>query len=274
MRTAVVVLGLAGCGGGGAVVEAAFAPGTVVDAVSVAESGRAEAADSAGFRLAGLTPGPARLRLVRGGDTVGLLQVAALPAGSRLRLEHLRVDPATGLAFPRAAELEGAATLTLNGVRFGSAERAPRRPDLAGTVLGWTPGTGALLLRPADGTLPDLRVLVVPATAVVDAAGDAAGASALAAGDSVHLVGRREGAYVVAERLVVPAAAPRAAVPPPGRAEPAAAELRPAAPAARRAAPPAAPAARPVARPPPERERERGPERGKGRGKGKKGKDG
>jgi hypothetical protein len=199
----VLLLGLAGCGGGGAEVEGAFAPGTVADRVSVAGSGAVAEADSAGFRVDGLAPGPVRLRLLLEDDTVGVLHLSALRAGSRLRLEGLRVDAATGLAFPRAVRLEGAETVTVNGIRLASEARIPRRADLAGTVLGWAPGAGALLLRPDDPDLPDLRVLVVPATEVVEDGGAPADASALAPGDSLRLEGRRDGAYVVATRLVL-----------------------------------------------------------------------
>jgi hypothetical protein len=198
-----LLLGLGGCGGGGAEVEAAFAPGTFADRVTVAESGAAEAADSAGFRLEGLAPGPARLHLLHSGDTVGRIQLAALRAGARLRLDGLRVDAASGLAFPRTVRLEGAETVSVNGIRLAAEERIPRRADLAGAVLGWAPEAGALLFRPDDPGLPDLRVLVVPATEVVEDGGAPADASDLAAGDSLHLEGRREGPYVVATRLVL-----------------------------------------------------------------------
>lgn len=261
MRTwaAVLLAGLGGCGGGGAAVEAAFAPGFRADAVSVAESGRTETADSAGFRLAGLTPGPARIRLLAGGDTVGVLQLAALPAGARLVLHGLRTDPATGLAFPRTIELDGADVVTVNGVRMAPEGRVPRRVEVAAAVLGASAGAGALLLRPDDARLPDLRVAVVAETEVVGTDGGGADLRSLAPGDSVRLTGRREGAYVVAERLVLPtriAARPDAA----GEAAPAPAAAAPAA-----AASPSRPAAEPRRGPPEERGRGRGKGKGKGR---------
>lgn len=263
-----LLLGLCGCGGGGAAVEASFAPGTEVDAVSVAESGRTESADSAGFALDGLSPGPARIRLVRGGDTVGILQLA-VPAGARLRLVGLAVDPASGLAFPRSVELDGAETLSLNGLRFAPDGRVPRRPELRGEVLAWSHEAGALLLRPEDDGLPDLRVVVLPETDVVGTDGGGADLRSIAAGDSVRLEGRREGGYVVAERLVLPTRIADRTPPPatpldddPGNDD--GGEVG----ASR---PPAAPAAAPP-RPAADRERERGrsEERGRGKGKGPK----
>lgn len=268
-----LLLGLGGCGGGGAAVEASFAPGTEVDAVSVAESGRTESADTAGFALEGLSPGPARIRLVRGGETVGILQIA-VPAGARLRLLGLAVDPASGLAFPRSVDLDGAETLSLNGLRFAPEGRVPRRPELGGEVLAWSHEAGALLLRPEDERLPDLRVVVLPDTDVVGTDGGGADVRSIAAGDPVRLEGRREGGYVVAERLVLPT---RIADPTPPPARPLdddrgnddggndeEGEVG----ASRPAAAPAAAPARPAA----ERERERGrsEERGRGKGKGPK----
>lgn len=279
VRTGVLLLGLGGCGGGGAAVEAGFAPGGSMDGVSVAESGRSEAADSAGFVLSDLTPGPARIRLLRGGDTVGILQFAALPAGTRLRMHGLAVDPASGLAFPRSVDLDGAETVTLNGIRIAPEGRIPARPELDAAVLGWSPETGALLLRPADRRLPDLRVLVQPETDVVGTDGGGADRRSIAVGDSVRLEGRREGGVVIAERLVVrtriaeraePAAIPAATG---ERADGGAGDDE----APRVAAPPAAaprPASSPAAAAPSPAADNRGEERGRGRGRGKaKGRD-
>jgi hypothetical protein len=273
IRWMAFLLAASGCGGGGAALEAAFAPGTGVDGVSVAESGAVAAADSAGFHLSGLTPGPARVRLLAGGDTVGVLEFAALPSGARVRLDGLRIDPATGLAFPHAVELRGAETLVVNGVRLAPEGRVPRRPEVQGAVLAWSPGTGALLLRPDDAALPDLRVLVVPGTAIVGSDGGDADASGLAPGAAVQLEGTREGAYVLANRLVlrtrltedspaVPEAEPPAPSGDPGSTAPAA------------AAPAAPPAAAPRPAAPPAAERDRGKGRGNAKGKGKgKGRD-
>lgn len=259
-----LLVGLGGCGGGGAAVEASFAVGTEVDAVSVAESGRSESADSAGFALADLSPGPARIRLVRGGDTVGLLQLA-VAAGARMRLRGLAIDPASGLAFPRSVELDGAETLSLNGLRFAPEGRIPRRPELPGTVLAWSPEAGALLLRPDDDRLPDLRVVVLPETEVVGTDGGGADAGSIAAGDSLRVEGRREGGYVIAERLVLPTRTGERTPPPASPLDDADGEGDDA------GAP--RPSAAPAAAPPPpaaERERDRGRDGERGRGKGPK----
>lgn len=207
MHGVVLAAALAGCGGGGgATVEGTFAPGAAVpDGVWIVESQRSEPADSAGFRVRDLSSGPVQMRLVRGGDTVGVLNLGSLPEGARAVLGGLRVDPSTGLAFPRSVELEGAEVLTVNGLRMVSADRVPARVDAAGAVMGWFAKSGALLVRPADAALPDLRVVVGPETVVERADGGAGDARMLSPGDSVRVQGPVRNGHVMATRLVVPA---------------------------------------------------------------------
>lgn len=202
----VPVFALAACGGGGegAAVEATFAPELRADGVWVVESERRERADSSGFELADLTPGPVSLRLLRGDDTAAVLNVSGLPAGARLRLQELRVDGDSRFAFPRAVELEGAETVTVNGMRMAPDGRIPREVDVRGAVLAWSSDIGALLVRPDDARLPDLRVVVGMATEVVGEDGGGADPVAMRPGDSIRVEGRRDEGYVVASRLTLP----------------------------------------------------------------------
>lgn len=201
----VPALALAACGGDeGAVVEGTFAPGLSATGVWVMESERAEPADSGGFTVQDLTPGPVSLRLLDGSDTAAVLNLAGLPPGARLRLEALRVDPESGYAFPRSVELDGGSVVTVNGVRMAPAGRVPREVDVRGAVLGWSSDVGALLLRPDDARLPDLRVVVGMATEVVGEDGGGADATTLQPGDSVRVEGRSDEGYVVASRITLP----------------------------------------------------------------------
>jgi hypothetical protein len=206
MRWMVPVLWLAACGGGdeGAAVEGTFAPGLAPTGVWVVESERSEPADSAGFRLADLTPGPASVRLMRGDDTAAVLNLSGLAPGTRVRLLDLRVDAASGYAFPRAVEVEGAPMVTVNGLRMAPAGRVPRQVDVRAAVLAWSSDAGALLVRPDEARLPDLRVVVGLATEVVGTDGGGADATTLEPGDSVRVEGRFEEGYVVATRLTLP----------------------------------------------------------------------
>ena len=202
----VPALALAACGGGddGAVVEGTFDPGLAATGVWVVESERSEPADSTGFRLADLTPGPASLRLMRGSDTAAALNLSGLGPGTRVRLQDLRVDGQSGLAFPRSVELDGAPVVTVNGLRMAPAGRVPREVDVRGAVLAWSSDMGALLLRPADARRPDLRVVVGRATQVVGTDGGGADATTLEPGDSLRVEGRFEEGYVLATRLTLP----------------------------------------------------------------------
>lgn len=206
MRIVVPVLALAACGGGeeGAAVEATFAPELRADGVWVVESERRERADSSGFALADLTPGPVSLRLLRGQDTAAVLNVSGLPPGARLRLRELRVDGDSRFAFPRAVELEGAETVTVNGMRLAPDGRIPREVDVRGAVLAWSSDVGALLVRPDDARIPDLRVVVGMSTEVVGEDGGGADPVAMRPGDSIRVEGRRDEGYVVASRLTLP----------------------------------------------------------------------
>ena len=202
----IAALALAACGGGGdgAVVEGTFGPGLSADGVWVVESERRENADSSGFRVADLTPGPVTLRLMRGTDTAAMLNVSGLPAGARLRLRELRVDGDSRFAFPRSVELDGAEVVTVNGLRMASAGRVPREVDVRGAVLAWSSDVGALLVRPEDVRMPDLRVVVGMATQVVGTDGGGADPVNIRPGDSVRVEGRSDDGYVVASRITVP----------------------------------------------------------------------
>jgi hypothetical protein len=205
MRATALALALAACGGGdGATVEGTFAPGLSATGVWVVESERSEQADSAGFQLADVTPGPVSLRLLDGSDTAGVLNLSGLAPGARVRLQELRVDPQSGFAFPRAVELDGAPVVMVNGLRMAPASRVPREVDVRGAVLGWSSDVGAMLVRPDDARLPDLRVFVGVATDVVGEDGGGADPIAIQPGDSVRVEGRSDQGYVVASRITVP----------------------------------------------------------------------
>ncbi|HEY0025972.1 MAG TPA: hypothetical protein VGB24_23990 [Longimicrobium sp.] len=207
MRIRLVLLAsLAACGGDeGATVAGNFAPGAgSPTSVWVVEAERSAGADTAGFSIADLVPGPASMRLMQGSDTAGVLNVGSLPSGSKLTLHGLRVDEASGLAFPRSIELDGADAVVVNGIRMAPEGRVPEHVDAGGAVLGWAPESGAMLLRPQNAALPDLRVIVGPTTELVGTDGGQAAASAINPGDSVQVQGRFENGYVLASRITIP----------------------------------------------------------------------
>lgn len=201
-----VGIGLAGCGGGGDTLSLRgdFPPGgeppTEVLAV---EAGRRAAVREGAFELADLTAGPNTLRLLRGQDTLATVSLPDAPGGAELVLHGLRIDEATGRAFP--ASVEGAEVVVVNGIRIGGAA-LPREADLQGRVLAVSDQFDALLLRPDDDDMPDVRVILGPATEVVTPDGDPVEPSVLSAGDSLRVQGGGDQGYLVATRLTVPRA--------------------------------------------------------------------
>ena len=62
--------------------------------------------------------------------------------------------------------------LVVNGLRMGPADALPDRVDAPGRVLAISESFDAILLRPDDEGLPDLHVVVSPATIVATPDGD------------------------------------------------------------------------------------------------------
>jgi len=198
---------LAACGGGaeGIAVQGDFAPGgTPPGRVFAVEAGVDTEVSDDGFEIDGLATSPISLRLVQSGDTVGRIDIADLPPGSRAVLHALRTDAGSGRAFPGTVELTGAQSVTVNGIRMMNEGALPATVDADGVVLAASADRRALLVRPANEQLPDLRVVVNPVTAVVTADSLAADISTLSIGDSVRVGGRRERGFIVADRLTLP----------------------------------------------------------------------
>lgn len=205
---------LAACGGGdeGIAVKGDLAPsgGASPDRVFAVEASQGADVRDGAFALTGLATSPISLRLVQSGDTAGRIDIADLPAGSSLQLHGLRTDRRSGRAFPTAIELTGAQSVTINGIRMMNADALPAAVEADGVVLAQASDRSALLVRPANDQLPDLRVVVTPVTSIVTRDSIAANLATLSIGDSVAVRGATERGFVVADRLVLPvtAAAP------------------------------------------------------------------
>lgn len=226
LMASLLVAALAGCDGGGerVAIRGDFADTAAVPtSVFAVEAGREAEVRRGAFDLGDLSAGPVTLRLVRGVDTVGSVLLQNVPAGTRLNLRGLRTDGPTRRAFPRALALEGPPLLLVNGIRMAADDAVPAGVDARGTVLAASEEGGALLVRPADAALPDLRVVIGLGTETMTPDSTPVEPASIGHGDSVRVEGRPEGGFVVATRLTVYRhGAERVAVAPP--AEPAASD--------------------------------------------------
>jgi len=202
-----LIIGLAACRGAadrvsirGDFADSASAPALV----RAVEAEREAEVKGGAFELGGLSAGPATLRLVRGADTAGTLALDNAPAGAGVVLHGLRTDARSGRAFPRAVELTGVDLLLVNGVRMAGDDALPAEVDTHGAILALTDERDALLVRPDDAALPDLRVVVGVAAEAVTPEGAPVDLASLARGDSLRVQGHVDHGFVVAERLTVP----------------------------------------------------------------------
>lgn len=225
---------LAACGGGSDAIEVRgeFAGGPTSPGRVYALEARvdAEVRDGA-FEIGGLATSPISLRLVQSGDTVGRIDVAELPSGSRLVLHGLRTDARSGRTFPSSVEITGAQAVRVNGIRMMNADALPGTVDADGTVLAASADRSALLVRPTSDELPDLRVSVSPSTSVLTRDSLDAKLNELSVGDSIHVNGTTQRGVVFATQLILPTSlaaptvslaedAPRTAQRAPGRGRP------------------------------------------------------
>jgi hypothetical protein len=272
-----IVPALAACGGGGerVSIRGSFADtASVPTAVFAVEAERQVEVKRGVFDLRGLSAGPVTLRLVRGVDTVATVSLHNVPAGTQLELKGLETDPGTGRAFPRSVALNGPPVLLVNNLRMGRGDAVPAQVDARGLVLAASDDRAALLVRPSDAAIPDLRVVMGLATATVAADSTPMELSGVRAGDSVRVEGRADSGFVIATRLTVwrQAAAALREEAPEGELAAAEPEPRRAAAASSPARPPAVVSV-PVSVPREIRRQidriRRGGERGRGRGNGR-----
>lgn len=197
---------LAACGAGGerVSIRGDFADTAAMPtAVYAVEAQREVEVKRGTFDLRDLSAGPVTLRLVRGVDTVGTLSLQNVPAGTQLELQKLQTDGDTRRAFPRSLALQGPPVLLVNGIRMGPADALPEVVDARGTVLAMSDDHAALLVRPSDAALPDMRVVVGLGTETVTPDSAVIEAGAILPTDSVRVEGRVDQGFVVASRITV-----------------------------------------------------------------------
>lgn len=176
-----------------------------VEAVWHYEGDERSGLEADSFRLEGLRGDPIDLRFTGEDGLHARMEIRGAPAGGRIRLTDVWIED--GVAYPSHVALDGADFVVVNGLRMGDPGAWPAEVDVEGVVLAAGRSGGALVVRPLDDGLPDLRVVVTPATGVVSRDGEPVPGGAASTGDTVRVAGTTSGGYVIATELVLPRAA-------------------------------------------------------------------
>lgn len=194
-------LAAAGCGGGSIEISGDLAEGEHAD--SVLHFGGAARVAVAGdsFRIHGLDGEVVDLRFVDDDGLHARMEIRDAPGGP-IHLRGIWMD--RGAAYPSGVRMEGGGTVTINGVRMADPEGMPGEIEAAGVVLAASGSGDAMLVRPDADHLPDLRVVVTPATSVTSPDGDPVEVDRVEQGDSVTVRGPIQDGYLVASEVVLP----------------------------------------------------------------------
>lgn len=191
---------LAACGRDAVSLRGSMAEGSDVSDVWVGGATERARVEADSFHLEALQGDSVELRFTDGKGEPAYMLLVGLPDGGDMRLDGIWVKD--GLAFPARVSLPEAGVLTVNGLRMAGAELLPAQVDVEATLLAI--GDDALLVRPSNPQLPDLRVVVTPGTVARSPDGEPTRFGRLEFGDSLRVVGTAEQGYVVAAEVIVP----------------------------------------------------------------------
>lgn len=198
----VVLALLAGCGGAPATIHGTVADDVRADSVwHFGGEARAEL-DADTFRLESLRGDTIDLRFTGSDGLHARMEIRDVRPGARVRLHGIWIDD--DVAHASGVTLEGTDAVTINGIRMGDPQRLPAEVEVDAVVLAASGSGDALLVRPLDGDLPDLRIVGTPATNVRTRDGDPTDRDEATAGDTIRVVGATHAGYVVASELVLP----------------------------------------------------------------------
>ena len=189
-----VLLLLTACGESNPIIHGTLLPGSdATDVYVVGQPIRARVqADT--FLLVGAEGERIHLEFAEEGERLGRMRIEGWN-GERLALRGIWLDDGTAFATTLA---EGGPA-TVNGLRMAPPDALPRTLAIEGEVLAVSRRGDALIVRPRDETLPDLRVVVTPGTELRNAEGERE--LDVEVGDSVRVEGTSESGYLVATRL-------------------------------------------------------------------------
>lgn len=193
---------LAACGTEETTISGTLDPELAVTHVWVLGGPERAVVDASAFRIEGIVGDTVDLRFADEDGERGRMRIEGVPPGAVVELREVWVEE--GRAFPARVTLEGVEQLTINGLRYAPVERLDDEIEAEGEVLSVSDDGDALLVRPADGSLPDLRIVITPGSRILSPDGEPLEAESIASGDSIRLRASREGSYFLATELVLP----------------------------------------------------------------------
>jgi hypothetical protein len=198
----VVLITIAGCRPDDSTIQ-----GTLLDddeAAWVWIDGETDRVEIAGgeFRLENVVGDTVDLRFASDDGDEGRMRILGLRGGSTLSLDGLWIED--DWAFVTSVGLEGSRVVEINRMRMAPAETLEGDLAIDGTLLALSGGEDALIVRPADDQLPDVRVVVTPATVIESVDGDPVSLSEIDFGDSLTVRGVAEGGYLMAAEIQFP----------------------------------------------------------------------
>jgi hypothetical protein len=153
------------------------------------------------FRLGEVRGDTVELRFASNSDEVGTMRLLGLGSGARLTLHGIWFDD--GVAFPSSIDLAGTRIVNINGIRMAGPDQVSGWVETSGEVLA-REGSNALILRPLDDGLPDLRVVVPREATVRGEDGEPGSLDRVGFGDRLTVRGTAEAGYVHASEIIVP----------------------------------------------------------------------
>ena len=207
MRTAFLVplFGiLAGCGGDASSVEGTLLGGGSGGQVWVDGETDRISISEAGFRIEDVSGDTIDLQFVDADGETGRMRILGLPDGALLTLRDVWIE--NDVAFPTEVNLNSGATISVNGLRMSTPGQVTGQITAAGTLLALSNDAEALILRPDDADMADLRVVVTPGTVLQSVDGEPVSLALLKPGDSLAVGGSVQGGYLVAAEVTVPRA--------------------------------------------------------------------
>jgi hypothetical protein len=186
----------AACGSRESTLSGTLAEGEDVTHVWVVGGTERTAVVNDSFHISGITGDPVEILFARGEREAGRMELRDIPRGSHLHLREIAVEEM--LAFPVSMVGDDDLIVSVNGVRLGTPGSIPGSVDGWTTLLSRSRSGDALLVRPDASRIPDLRVVVTPGTEVRTEDGDPTSLERTDFGDSLRIVGQREGGFVIA----------------------------------------------------------------------------